>query len=175
MEPNPLRGEVAFPLFDDKPGFESIEPGTVLRYRTGDLVQLRQVLGENYKARIVMLLDEQDPVAIIECLKKGLKKAGGDKVLTLGGKDWEDLPFTLSEAVPLIDDALCFAWSGRPASEIRAEIAEKQAEMAKDMFRTLDDPDEGDEEVGESPPVTGSSEFLAPQLGPEKDLTSSGG
>lgn len=117
--------------------------GAYLRYRTGDLVHLREKFGEpkpikvrnemgfeqdaieTFTDRLNLLVGVTDPVAILECLKVGLKQADGRKPFQ--GVSFDDLPFGLTDARKPIIDALVLGVTGKDYATLLAEQKEREA------------------------------------------------
>jgi hypothetical protein len=139
------QNKVPFPLAGE---------GATLRYRTMDLVGLREKFGEpkivtvktknelgfeneievyeTFTDRLDQLVRLNDPVAIVACLRAGLKEEDGTKPFQRISLD--DLPFGLKDAVRPIQDALVLGITGesyavllRKQAAADAEAREKQA------------------------------------------------
>ena len=152
MSVNRTRGMVPFPHFG---GTE------YLRYRTGDLVQLRQKYGENYREVVMTGLAKFDPLVLLDCLKHGLKHVNADgeeKKKTLLTAQEEDLPFTPEEVQLAFANALMLAWVGRTYEEVERE---REAAIQKHLDSLDGEPSD--------PPGTSSS-APSPQA-PELDST----
>lgn len=112
---------VPFPLVGD---------GTaVLRYRTADLVKLEQTYGVRFTDEVTGKLLNGSHECLLECLRAGIKTAEGRKPYTK--IDYDDLPFSLNDAMPLIFDAISSSISGRSYAEIleaRAEADRAEAD-----------------------------------------------
>jgi hypothetical protein len=162
MVGNPYRGEVDFPHFFGAKGCEFVEEGVHLRFRTGDLQQLRQKYGSTYKLVLTSALNDSDPEAILLCLQHGLKLKDG-KAFKMGKDLADDLPFDLNTAAVLVFEALYWSWYGRSPADA-AEEARKVVEA------TLD---QGEAE-GIVPPQMSSSGSSTPPLEPASSQTLSG-
>lgn len=152
------RGEIPFPHFGGE---------EYLRFRTGDLVQLRQKYGENYREVVLSGLQKFDPLVLIDCLRHGLKcrnADGEEKVKRLLSAQEEDLPFNPDEVQMAFANALMLAWVGRTYEEIEKE---RQAQI-EEHLASLDAETAG-------PPVTSSSESLPQALEQVSTLTPSAG
>ncbi len=128
---NLYRGEVDFPLFMNAkeqgvPGFDWVEPGIHLRYRTGDLMALKGKFGKEYKSVIAHGLDASDPEVTMACLEAGLKKPDGSP-LVMAKALKEDLPFDIGTPGQLVLEALSWVWTGKTFKE----LAEERAAMVK--------------------------------------------
>jgi hypothetical protein len=117
--------------------------GATLRFRTMDMVVLREQFGEpkivkvttknelgfdneievfeTFTDRLDQLVRLHDPLAIIACLRAGLKEEDGTKPFQRISLD--DLPFGLKDAVRPIQDALVLGITG----ESYAVLLRKQA------------------------------------------------
>lgn len=105
---------VPFPLVGD---------GTaVLRYRTADLVKLEQTYGLQFTTEITEKLTSGSHQCLVECLRTGIKTEAGRK--PFAQIDYDDLPFSIWDAVPLILDAVSSAITGRSYAEILEARAE---------------------------------------------------
>lgn len=147
------RGEVPFPYFG---GDEYL----YLRFRTGDLVQLRQKYAENYREVVMIGLEKLDPIVLLDCLKYGLKYRSADgeeKIKRLLSAQEEDLPFSLDEVQMAIANALCLAWQGKSYEDLIRE----RAEQIGRQFDSLDGEGPAD------PPETSSSASTASAPGPD--------
>jgi hypothetical protein len=153
--------------------------GATLRFRTMDLVVLREQFGEpkivkvttknelgfdtevevyeTFTDRLDQLVRLYDPIAIQACLRAGLKEEDGTKPFSRLSLD--DLPFGLKEAVRPIQDALVLGISGdsfatlvRKQDAAAAEAKEKQA--MKDRGISFNE----DEDPGADPTMTLTAE-----------------
>jgi hypothetical protein len=157
MTMNRTRGEVPFPFFGGE---------DYLRYRTGDLVQLRQKYGENYREVIMTGLAKFDPLVMIDCLRHGLKirnEAGEEKVKRLLSAQEDDLPFNPDEVQMAFANALMLAWTGKTYEQIEAERAAALAEHLESL----------DGEGEASPPAMSSSASTPSALEQASTLTPS--
>lgn len=85
--------------------------GTVLRFRTIDLVHLESVYGENFGEVISRMLNNGSSTCMVQCLKLGLKHPDGRK--PFDRIDFDDLPFSVVEARDSIFDAITMALTGK--------------------------------------------------------------
>lgn len=94
--------------------------GAVIRYRTVELVDLQAWFGGTHewlgKFQVRVLANE--PAATVQALKLGLKQA--DAKTPLGGLDWNDLPFAMEDAAPVVVDAVLRAIFGTKYAEVIA-------------------------------------------------------
>ena len=188
MTENPLRGQVAFPLFEGQPGYEMIPAGeTCLRFRNSDLIALKNIYkpdgkqfivrynvdrdgmttgtdATTYRQILMAALQQNDEEAILACFDHGLKVADGRTRFRLTADQKDDMPFVLSDAVPYIHRALFLAWFGKTAEEIAAETAAI-------VEATLD---QAEAEGLNSPPEMSSSGSSTSPAEPESFQTLSG-
>lgn len=139
---NEMRGEVAFDLFAGKAGCEAVPTGLVLRYRTCDRIALKNLYkpdgkqfivrfdtvkgtvdATDYKQVLMAALQVGDDEAVAACLKHGLKKEDGNTPFHIAPSLWNDLPFLAIEAIPLIQEALCWSWNGMSLASLQREAA----------------------------------------------------
>jgi hypothetical protein len=128
----------------NKVPFSLAGDGAHLRYRTADLVKLRETYGEpkivktpdvngilvetweTFTDRIEERVRLNDPIAIIDCLKAGLKHEDGttkwDEI------SYDDLPFGLIQAAGPITTALVLGITGKDYAVLLRERAAKAAE-----------------------------------------------
>lgn len=141
--------------------------GATLRFRTMDMVALREKFGEpkivkvkgdngfevevweSFTDRLDQLVRLFDPIAIIHCLRAGLKEEDGTKPFSR--LSFDDLPFGLKDAVRPIQDALVLGITGESfAALVRKQDAAAAEEKQKQEMRErgvefnddVDDPDE---------------------------------
>jgi hypothetical protein len=128
---NPFIGEVPFPLMGE---------GISLRLRTGDLVRLRSKYGSPPTAKpefdetgkridyfwelLFRGVESHDPVVMVDVLKAALKTNEGRTPLLA---DFEDLPFSLSDAVFPLMDAISVSRWGKTVAQVEEEFREKLA------------------------------------------------
>lgn len=154
MSGNRLRGEVAFPHLGE---------GNYLRFRTGDLVQLRQKYGQNYREVVMTGLAQYDPNVLIDCLRHGLKQRdqdGAEKPKRLLSAQEEDLPFNFEDVQMLFADALMLAWVGRTYTEVEQARAAAIAESL-DAEAPPVDPQTSSSESSPQPPEQESMQSLS--------------
>jgi hypothetical protein len=124
---------------ENKVPFPLAGEGAHLRFRTADLVTLRTKYGEpkelpdgtyeRFTDRIDALIQLYDPLAILDCLKAGLKKEDGRTPLS--AIHYDDLPFSLIEAAQPIRDAITLGISGTAYSVLLAAQRAKAEEEAR--------------------------------------------
>ena len=130
MSHNAFRGEFPFPFFDGKPGYEMIQPGTCLRFRTGDLARLQTELAPMGFLEITKGVVNRDAKVIFAALRHGLKLEGGDEPYRITQAQLDDLPFAIGTVCDVIDDAFTWAWTGKSRLELRQELAALETRLA---------------------------------------------
>lgn len=138
----------------NKVPFRLIGDGTaVLRYRTKDLVALEQKYGLQFTTEITTRLSSNSHECLVECMRAGLKDAGGRKPFTR--VDFDDLPFSIQDATPLIFDAIASSITGEPYAEILARQEEAAREAKADPQPSLETADSFDgSSRPDTPPVS---------------------
>lgn len=124
---------------ENKVPFPLAGEGVYLRFRTADLVALRNKYGEpkqlpdgtyeRYSDRVDLLLQLVDPVAIEVCLRAGLKQEDGRTPLS--AIDYNDLPFPPIKCVQPIRDAITLGVSGVAYATLLAAKKAKDEENAR--------------------------------------------
>lgn len=121
--------------------------GAHLRYRTADLVTLREKYGEpkvvkapdvngilidtweTFTDRLEQRVRLNDPIAVIDALKAGLKHEDG--VTVWDEISYDDLPFGLTQAAPRILTALVLGITNKDYAVLLREREAKAAEEAR--------------------------------------------
>lgn len=140
--------------------------GAHLRYRTADLVSLREKYGEpkivkrqdangflvesweTFTDRLEDLVRVADPIAVVDCLKAGLKHEDGTTIWDEIAYD--DLPFGPIQAAGPITTALVLAITGKDYALLLRERAAKAAEEKRLRDRGV----EFNEEIPDDPSMT---------------------
>lgn len=117
--------------------------GAYLRFRLADLVVLREKYGEpapvkvrnelgfdqdaveTFMDRLNTRVAVSDPVAILDCLRAGLKQADGRK--PYAGISFDDPPFGIADARKPIIDALVLGVTGKDYATLLEEQKERDA------------------------------------------------
>jgi hypothetical protein len=129
----------------NKVPFPHVGDGTaVLRYRTADLITLEQKYGLQFTSVMTERLTSGSHECLVECLRAGIKREDGRK--PYAQIDYDDLPFAIWDAVPLILDAVSSAISGKSYAEILearsgAEPDPQPSLEAEDSFSESSRPD----------------------------------
>lgn len=154
----------------NKVPFPLVGEGATLRYRTGDLVTLREKYGEpvivkspdpetgfpvdvweTFTDRIDRLVRLNDPIAVTDCLRAGLKQSCGVKPWT--GIDYNDLDFGLLEAARPIQSAIILGITGDSyATLLRKQKDAEEERVRNDRLRARGV--EFNEDSPDDPPMT---------------------
>ncbi len=136
-----------------------IEPGTCLRFKTGEHRRLQAELAPMTLVEITKAIVDRDARTIFAALKHGLKVAGGNEPFRITPAQLEDLPFHLGAPCDVLDDAFLWSWTGKSRLELREQLAALASEPAQaedDDTATLDG--EGEEAGDAKSPFADSEE-----------------